>query len=193
MPYCEQYNYSCSGLQGPAGPKGDIGPKGETGPRGPRGPQGPAGTAFPAAFGNFYNVDSQTVLASENAAPVTLTQGAVRDIQLGSDGYTITFMRTGLSQIHFGVIPAAVTGTDIAISLCYPQGEGEAPRSADPAAVKPLLKDGAEAAGSCIAAIDAGKSLYLGISSPDPVALFTNSAGTAVNAYIMISSIEMQE
>ena len=106
-----------AGLTGPAGPTGPTGLTGPTGPtglNGPAGPAGPAGKPAPRpAYAAFHSTQSQTIpAAAPNAAPVSITSDILNDIRLEEDGITITFLRTGLYHISYGIIATSAAGPD---------------------------------------------------------------------------------
>ena len=181
------------GPAGPTGPTGLTGPTGPTGLNGPAGPAGPAGKPAPRpAYAAFHSTQSQTIpAAAPNAAPVSITSDILNDIRLEEDGITITFLRTGLYHISYGIIATSAAGPDASIGIYESKHGTPAPAAA--ASIRPLLTGNREVNGTFMSTYSSGDTIFLGISSSNPVTLFTNTTESAVNAHITINSLDLYD
>ena len=181
------------GPAGPTGPTGLTGPTGPTGLNGPAGPAGPAGKPAPRpAYAAFHSTQSQTIpAAAPNAAPGSITSDILNDIRLEEDGITITFLRTGLYHISYGIIATSAAGPDASIGIYESKHGTPAPAAA--ASIRPLLTGNREVNGTFMSTYSAGDTIFLGISSSNPVTLFTNTTESAVNAHITINSLDLYD
>ena len=149
-----------TGLTGPAGPTGPTGLTGPTGPtglNGPAGPAGPAGKPAPRpAYAAFHSTQSQTIpAAAPNAAPVSITSDILNDIRLEEDGITITFLRTGLYHISYGIIATSAAGPDASIGIYESKHGTPAPAAA--ASIRPLLTGNREVNGTFMSTYSADR------------------------------------
>ena len=119
------------------------------------------------AYAAFHSTQSQTIpAAAPNAAPVSITSDILNDIRLEEDGITITFLRTGLYHISYGIIATSAAGPDASIGIYESKHGTPAPAAA--ASIRPLLTGNREVNGTFMSTYSAGDTIFLGISSSNP-------------------------
>ena len=184
-----------TGATGPAGAAGVTGATGATGPAGAAGVTGATGATGPTgaavvltpSFGNFFSNSAQTIPASESFEPVALMQDYAQDIELEPDGHTITILRDGIFEVHYGVTPASGTAQGSFAAIVEPQAGSPPP--AVKVSARALSGDNQQVSGFFVTSYAKGSTIYLGVQSPSEITLAADSLSLAVNAYLNIVSL----
>ena len=174
------------GLTGPTGPTGATGVTGPTGITGPTGPTGATGVIPYPAYGTFNSRTAQTLTPTNTYVPVQLIRDGYYQIQMESDGTTITVLERGVYVISYTIIVSSGAAASANVGILNPKG-GSIP-TLYLSSNRPLNYNNTFVTASFVGPLAAGDQLALGVYSPLTVELVYNNRYSA-NASVTVFRI----
>lgn len=174
------------GLTGSTGPIGPTGVTGITGVTGPTGPTGATGVIPYPAYGTFNSRTAQTLTPTNTYVPVQLIRDGYYQIQMESDGTTITVLERGVYVISYTIIVSSGAAASANVGILNPKG-GSIP-TLYLSSNRPLNYNNTFVTASFVGPLAAGDQLALGVYSPLTVELVYNNRYSA-NASVTVFRI----